>query len=46
MPGPQVKDWDVYHALRERGASKEEAARIANAQAKKKRKKKKTGHAR
>lgn len=30
MPGPQVKDWDLYHALRRKGYSKEKAARIAN----------------
>ena len=33
-PGPSVKDKDTYEALREDGASKEKAARIANAQAK------------
>lgn len=32
-PGPSVKDHDTYEALREQGASKEKAARIANAQA-------------
>ncbi len=32
MPGPEVKDWSVYHALRKEGHSKESAARIANAQ--------------
>lgn len=31
--GPSVKDTDTYEALREDGASKEKAARIANAQA-------------
>lgn len=31
--GPSVKDDDVYEALREEGASKEKAARIANASA-------------
>lgn len=31
--GPQIKDDDTYEALREEGASKEKAARIANAQA-------------
>lgn len=31
--GPQVKKDDTYEALREQGASKEKAARIANAQA-------------
>jgi len=44
MPGPQVKDWKLYHKLREEGYSKESAARIANAVhgAKKKVKKKVT----
>lgn len=32
-PGPSVKDPEVYEALREDGASKEKAARIANAAA-------------
>ena len=32
-PGPSVKDADVYEALRDDGASKEKAARIANASA-------------
>ena len=40
MPGKQVKNWDKYHALRRKGYSKESAARITNAQKKKKRKKK------
>lgn len=31
--GPSVKDDDVYEALRDEGASKEKAARIANASA-------------
>ena len=31
--GPSIKDNDTYEALREEGASKEKAARIANAQA-------------
>ncbi len=31
--GTQIKDDDVYEALREDGASKEKAARIANARA-------------
>lgn len=30
---PSIKDEDIYEALREDGASKEKAARIANAQA-------------
>lgn len=33
-PGPSVKDPELYEALREDGASKEKAARIANAAAK------------
>lgn len=32
-PGPSVKDPDLYEELREDGASKEKAARIANAAA-------------
>lgn len=32
-PGPSVKDDEVYEALRDEGASKEKAARIANASA-------------
>ncbi|MBA17063.1 MAG: Rho termination factor [Sphingomonas sp.] len=32
--GKQIKDDDTYEALRDEGASKEKAARIANAQAK------------
>jgi Rho termination factor, N-terminal domain len=32
-PGPSVKDPKVYEALRDDGASKEKAARIANASA-------------
>ncbi|SNS59719.1 Rho termination factor, N-terminal domain [Micrococcales bacterium KH10] len=32
-PGPSVHDKEVYEALREDGASKEKAARIANAAA-------------
>ena len=32
-PGPSVKDAEVYEALRDEGASKETAARIANASA-------------
>ncbi|MGY9050318.1 hypothetical protein P775_08895 [Puniceibacterium antarcticum] len=33
MPNPSIKDEDTYQALRDKGASKEKAARIANAQA-------------
>jgi hypothetical protein len=32
-PGPSVKDKKVYESLRDEGASKEKAARIANASA-------------
>jgi hypothetical protein len=32
-PGPSVKDPELYESLREDGASKEKAARIANAAA-------------
>ena len=32
-PGPSVKDPEVYEALRDEGASKQKAARIANAAA-------------
>ena len=34
-PGPSVKDDETYEALRRDGASKEKAARIANAKANK-----------
>lgn len=33
MPGRSVKRWDVYEALRRKGASKTKAAKIANATA-------------
>jgi hypothetical protein len=32
--GPEVKDWDMYHALRRKGKTKESAARITNGVAK------------
>lgn len=35
MPGKQVKNWSIYHALRKRGKSKESSARIANSAVKK-----------
>lgn len=35
MPNPSIKDEETYESLREDGASKEKAARIANAQANK-----------
>ncbi len=38
-PGPSVKDHEVYEALRDDGAGKEKAARIANAAANSSRKK-------
>ena len=34
MPNPRIKDEELYESLREDGASKEKAARIANAAAK------------
>lgn len=34
--GNQIKDYKTYEAIRDQGASKEKAARIANAQAKSK----------
>ena len=33
MANPSIKDEDTYEALRDKGMSKEKAARIANAQA-------------
>lgn len=33
MPNPRIKDEEVYESLRDDGASKEKAARIANASA-------------
>jgi hypothetical protein len=39
MPGPQVKNWKLYEQLRAAGHSKESAARIANSQAARLRKK-------
>jgi hypothetical protein len=40
-PGPSVKNADTYEALRDKGMSKERAAKISNAQAKKQKDKKK-----
>lgn len=40
MPGHEVKDWKMYRALRDQGHSKESAARIANASAGARRRKK------
>lgn len=37
MPGKQVKNWKKYEALREKGYSKAQAARIANSKGGKKR---------
>lgn len=39
-PGPSIKKPKVYEALRDKGMSKEKAARISNAQAAKGRKSK------
>jgi hypothetical protein len=41
MPGKEVKNWPQYEALRAKGMSKESAARITNADAKKKAKRRK-----
>lgn len=41
MPGTEVKNWPVYEALRKRGFSKANAARIANASVRRGRGKKK-----
>jgi len=43
MPGKQVKNWSQYHALRRAGKSKESAARITNAAAKKKKRRSHAG---
>lgn len=40
MPGKTVKNWPQYHALREQGMSKEQAAKTVNADAKAKKGKK------
>lgn len=42
-PGPSVKKPDTYEALRDKGLSKERAAKISNAQVGKEGKKKSTG---
>ena len=39
MPGPEVKDWNQYEALRRKGLTKESAARITNASVKKRKRK-------
>lgn len=39
MPGKEVKNWPQYEALRRKGYSKESAARITNASAKRHKKK-------
>jgi hypothetical protein len=36
MPGKQVRNWRIYHALRRKGASKAKAAKIANSTRRKK----------
>lgn len=38
MPGKQVRDWDMYHALRDKGHSEESAARITNGVVRRRRK--------
>lgn len=40
-PGPSIKKKDTYEALKDKGMSKEKAAKISNAQAKKKKSSKK-----
>lgn len=40
MPGKSVKNWKQYEALRREGKSKESAARITNAAAGKRKRKK------
>jgi len=40
-PGPSVKKPDTYEALKDKGMSKERAAKISNAQASKQKSKKK-----
>jgi hypothetical protein len=40
-PGPSIKKPDTYEALKDKGMSKERAARISNAQAAKEKKPKK-----
>ena len=40
MPGKQVKNWKVYHALRKKGKSKASAAKIANSKRRKRGRKK------
>lgn len=40
-PGPSIKSPKTYEALKEKGMSKEKAAKISNAQAKKQKKGKK-----
>jgi hypothetical protein len=34
MPGPQIRNWELYEKLIAKGYSKETAAKIANAQEK------------
>jgi len=40
MPGKEVKNWPQYEALRREGYSKSSSARITNASAKKRKRKK------
>jgi hypothetical protein len=39
MPGPQIKDWGLYHKLRKKRYSKASAARIANSKGKRRKRK-------
>lgn len=41
VPGPQVKNWPQYEALRAKGMTKTKAAKITNASSKKKKRRKK-----
>lgn len=41
MPGKQVKNWKQYEALRRAGFTKRSAARITNASAKRRKKRRK-----
>jgi hypothetical protein len=38
MPGPQVKNWSLYHKLRKKGKTKSSSARLANYISKKRKK--------
>lgn len=38
MPGKQIKNWRMYHALRRKGMSKTRAAKITNGRSKRRKK--------